>query len=103
MSTSNPRKPGLYDPDDWINRWLALHPSALFAGHLYAVARSLLDDPQAIGTTGKELFQFREGDESHIVELSYFLEELPSGRLLHVLHILSPGDPLPDLTDETDA
>lgn len=45
---------------------------------------------------GAEVLRYVEDDGTLIeVEITYFLETFPKGRVFHVLSILSPGDPLP--------
>lgn len=45
---------------------------------------------------GAEVVRYIENDGSPIeVEIAYFLETFPTGRVFHVLSILSPSDPRP--------
>ena len=86
------------DSDNWIERWLNLHPSTLFARHFGKTSLALLDEaPDGPGMTR---IRFREGQEVHDIEFRYALESHPKGRVLHVFLLRSEGDPLPDLTDE---
>lgn len=101
MSFHPPPQTWINDPDDWYGRWLKLHPSALFQGHFNSLAlRVLKDQPDG---PGRDELRFVEGETRHEVEVRYAVETYPSGaRLLHVLSIRSPADPLPDLTDEVE-
>lgn len=91
-----PEKAGLWDPDQWREWWLDLHPSNFFEGHLARLAISRLEDESAVGSTGVELIRYTEDDESFEAEISYLVEDYPNvGRVFFVLSIKSEGDPLP--------
>ena len=46
---------------------------------------------------GAEQLRYAEGDRVIAVTITYLLETFPSGRVLHVLSILSPDDPIPSV------
>ena len=94
------KKPvGLDDPDDWINRWLGLHKSALFYGYLVQLAASRLEDPTLPDGPGTEILHYFEAAEEFAVRIDYALEDFAKGRVFHVLSIRSAGDPLPPFVD----
>lgn len=86
---------GINDPDDWYGWWLELHPSQLFAGEFARFALRRLTDPQTPDGPGSGEIRFSENQQEHEVLISYLLERFPESRLLHVLSIKSPDDPLP--------
>ncbi|MEO8424265.1 MAG: hypothetical protein ABI595_10215 [Actinomycetota bacterium] len=94
---SSPR-PAIDDPGDWYNRWITLHPSPLFARQFAGLALTHIGEtPDGIGS---EVVRYVEDDGTSIeVEVAYFLETFPEGRVFHVLSILSPGDPQPPFVD----
>jgi len=91
-----PERAGLWDPDQWREHWLDLHPSDLFDGHLARLALTQLDDDDALGTTGIETLRYIEDRENFDAEVSYLVQDYPGvGRVFFVLSIKSEGDPLP--------
>ena len=83
---------GIDDPDGWIDQWLSLHPSDLFAGEFTRFATERLTDPIGVLGSGYELIRFEEQGETQEVHLHYAIEAYPPGRVLYVLSIRSPGD-----------
>lgn len=87
-------RPSIDDPDDWYNRWMALHPAPSFPGRFAGLA--LFHMGESPDGMGAEVVRYIEDDGAPIeVEVAYFLETFPKGRVFHVLSILSPGDPRP--------
>lgn len=100
MTRDPPPGIGLSDPDNWIGHWTSLHPSALFAGELARLALALLDDPGfEDGGVGQEEIRFTENDQDHVIEVKYLLRQFPTGKVVTILSIRSPEDPLPPLID----
>ncbi|MBI4260656.1 MAG: hypothetical protein HY658_08835 [Actinobacteria bacterium] len=88
-------RPGLHDPEGWIDRWRRLHGSDLIAGAVASLALDRLEGPVLDDAIGIETIFFSDLDREFEVEVRYLVEQLPGGRVFHVISILSPGDPLP--------
>lgn len=86
---------GLSDPDDWRGWWGRFHDSEECDPKLAVFARDLLVDPSVPEGVGSVMLNVDDGEVRVDVELRYALEEYPTGRVLHVLSIQSPGDPRP--------
>ena len=86
---------GVDDADDWYNRWQNRHHSDLFPGNFARLALAALES--ADDGLGAEQLRYAEGDRVIEVTITYLLETFPSGRVLHVLSILSPDDPIPSV------
>jgi len=86
---------GLNDPDLWRERWHALHVSDEFDGELGVLAYTLLTSADFEEGLGSVTLDVDDGNQRVDVEVKYFMEQFPEGRILHVLSILSPGDPRP--------
>ena len=69
-------RPSIDDPDDWYNRWIALHHAPLFPGRFAGLALSRLSEsPDGMGA---EVLRYIEDDGTPIeVEVTYFLETFP--------------------------
>lgn len=95
MSRRGPSEPGIYDADDWLNTWKARHPTANdeFVGRFSRFALAWLTDPSFSEGPGRQIFTVTEVDQQIEVMVEYLLEEYPSGKVLHILSIRSPGDP----------
>jgi hypothetical protein len=87
------KRPGLYDKDDWYGWWQSLHHSDLFAGELARCAVRHIEDPDFAEGVGTDHIEYEEGGRLVEVEIGYLLEQFPGGRIFHVQHIRSPGDP----------
>lgn len=80
---------GLSDPDDWRRWWARFHDSEECDPKLAVFARDL---PEGVGSV---VLNVDDGEFRVDAEVPYAIEEYPTGRVLHVLAIQSPGDLLP--------
>jgi len=87
------KRPGLSDRDDWYGWWQGLHHSNNFAGELARCALRHIEGPDFSEGVGSEVLRFEEHGRTIEVEVDYFLEQFPGGRIFHVQRIRSPGDP----------
>ena len=84
---------GVADPGDWIQRWLSRYPSSDFAEVFLSLVFEKLSDPEFEEGPGVATLTFLDG----LVEadVTYYLERFSTGRILHVISILAPGEPFP--------
>ena len=71
-----PKKAGLWDPDQWREHWLDLHPSDLLDGHLARFALTQLEDDDALGATGVETLRYTEDGENFEAKVSYLVQDV---------------------------
>jgi hypothetical protein len=86
--------PGGIDPGDWFEYWQGMHHSDTFPGILARFALELIESEE--DGLGARTFRFVEPKGEFEVRVEYVLETFVGrGRVVHVLSILSPGDPRP--------
>jgi hypothetical protein len=89
---------GFLDPDNWISWWQDLHRSPLIVGEVARFAIERLEAGDEGTGNGTLRFADSQLQEDFEVQIEYVIEQFGDhGRILFLLTLRSPGDPLPPL------